>query len=107
MGMTPDDRRMRPFFETEDVPRSQQIVQGQSGQSAYAEMMDLKRAADARARTHVPRAPMTPGAEAARAMAIEAMNPASWPLLWGSRELGDPQARNYSNPYYSYSGSRR
>ena len=23
------------------------------------------------------------------------------------RELGDPQSRNYSDPYYSYSGSRR
>ena len=75
--------------------------------SAYAKMMDLKRAANARSRTHGPRASMTPGAEAVRAMAIEAMNPASWPLLWGSRELGDPQARNYDDPYYSYSGSRR
>ena len=75
--------------------------------SAYAEMMDLKRAANARSRTHGPRASMTPGAEAVRAMAIEAMNPASWPLLWGSRELGDPQARDYSNQYHSYSGSRR
>ena len=107
MGMTQDERRMRPFWKTEDVPRAQQIVHGQSDTSAYAHMMDLKRAADARARTHGPRASMTPGAEAARAMAIEAMNPASWPLLWGSRELGDPQSRNYSDPYYSYSGSRR
>jgi len=34
MGMSADDRRMRPFMDTEDVPRGQQIVRGVTGEPA-------------------------------------------------------------------------
>jgi hypothetical protein len=60
--------------------------------SPYASMMELKKKQRlAEELTHTPRAPMSPGGQAVRSLALEAMNPAAWPLFGYSRELGRPE----------------
>lgn len=94
MNMTPDERRMRPFPGTEDVPRADQIVQGQSPYAALSalETARRKRMAMDQSRTHAP--PRTPGsAELMGRQFLESLfNPTTYlPLSLTPRELGRPE----------------
>lgn len=105
MGWDADRRRMQPFFETEDTPRYLQIVRGAASSlsPSYAEASIRRglRKSDREAMTHYAPKPMSAGGKAARDMAVEMMNPASWPLLWGSRELGRPEDLKFTNGAWS------
>ncbi len=59
------------------------------------------RKSDREAMTHYAPKPLAGGAKVVRDMALEMMNPASWPLLWGSRELGRPEDLKFTNGAWS------
>ena len=101
MDMAPDERRMRPFWQTEDVPRSQQIVQGSGDVADPLSALELnrrKRLANEQGMTHQPQ--RVPGAaeQAGRGFLSELFNPANWlPTTAGARELGRPEDLVYRN----------
>lgn len=100
-GMSSEYRRMLPFFETEDVPRSRQIVRGVKYDPTVSALKSSKLSSDRSAMTHYAPKPLAGGAKVVRDMAVEMMNPASWPLLWGSRELGRPEDLKFTNGAWS------